>query len=66
MFDVVRKKNKKNIGNYIEIFIDCDISKILKKTKKKHYKIKNNIVGLDIKPEFPKKPDIKTYSTVTE
>ena len=28
------------------------------KRKKKVYKLKKNIVGLDIKPEFPKKPNI--------
>ena len=31
-----------------------------KKNKKKIYqKFKSNVVGLDITPEFPKKPDIK-------
>ena len=28
------------------------------KRKKKVYKLKKDIVGLDIKPEFPKKPNI--------
>jgi len=51
--------NKKNIKNYIEIFIKSNLKKILKKGKKKIYKkFKKNIVGFDIKPEFPKNPDI--------
>ena len=35
-----------------------NIKDFLRRTKKKHYKQKINIVGMDIKPEFPKKPDI--------
>ena len=59
MFDIIRNRNRKNINNYIEVYIQCEISNVLKKTKKKHYKNKKNIVGIDIKPEFPKKPHIK-------
>ena len=53
-----RAWNRKNIDNYLEIFIDCELKKIIKKNKKKTYKKNTNIVGVDIKPEFPKKPDI--------
>jgi adenylylsulfate kinase-like enzyme len=54
-----RNWNRKNIQNYLEIYIKSDIKKIIKKNKKKLYKNKtNNLVGLDIKPQFPKKPDI--------
>ena len=53
-----RAWNRKHIDNYLEIFIDCELKKIIKKNKKKTYKKNNNIVGVDIKPEFPKKPDI--------
>jgi len=50
---------KKSLNNFIEIFISADIQKILKmKRKKKVYKSKKNIVGIDIKPEFPKKANI--------
>ena len=59
MFDVIRKRNRKNIENYLEIFVETNFQSVLKKTKKKHYKLKKNVVGIDIKPEFPKKPDIK-------
>ena len=59
LFDQVRNYNKKNIKNYIEIYIQTDIQNIIKFSKKKHY-INNNkfIWGIDLKPEFPKKPDI--------
>ena len=66
MFDIIRKKNRKNLKNYIEIYIQCKISKVLKKTRKKHYKTKKNVVGIDIKPEFPKNPDIKITNNFKE
>ena len=50
---------KKKLKNFIEIFVKADIKKILKmKKKKKVYKLKKNIVGLDIKAEFPKNPNV--------
>ena len=59
MMNTPRNWNKKNIKNYVEIYIKSDLKTIIKKRKKKIYQIKKeNIVGLDIKPEFPKKPDI--------
>ena len=58
LMDEPRLWNKKNIKNYIEIFIKTNVKKIILKNKKKIYKKNKNIVGLNIKPEFPKKPDI--------
>lgn len=61
MFDELRKWNRKNIKNYLEIYIKTNIKKIIKIAKKKKiYKEANfkNIVGLNIKPELPKYPDI--------
>ena len=60
MVDEVRNWNQKNIKNYVEIYIKTQIKKIIKNKKKKIYYKKNvgEIVGLDIQPEFPKKPDI--------
>ena len=49
---------KRNIDNFVEIFIKTNIKKILKKNKKKIYKKNKNIVGLTIKPEFPKRYNI--------
>ena len=60
MFDNPRKWNRSNIKNYVEIYIKCNIEKIIKLKKKKVYRKKNpgKLIGLDIKPEYPKKPDI--------
>jgi len=58
MFHKIRSENKKNIKNYIEIYIKTDIKKIIKLNKKKIYLKKKNIVGLDLIPEFPKSADI--------
>ena len=52
-------KTKKKIENYVEIFIQSNLKKIIRKKKKKIYhKGLRNIVGLDIKPELPKKPHL--------
>ena len=59
MYNRARRWNRKNIDNYVEIYIKADIHKIIKLKKKAIYlKNKKNIVGLDIKAEFPKKPNI--------
>ena len=60
MMDKIRNWNKKNITNYLEIYIKSDLKKIIKFKKKKIYHEKGvgDIVGLSIKPEFPRNPDI--------
>tara|TARA_Y100000996_G_scaffold52354_1_gene35832 strand:+ start:244 stop:771 length:528 start_codon:yes stop_codon:yes gene_type:complete len=60
MFHEARSWNKKNIENYVEIYIKSNIKNIIKSNKKKIYKKKGvgDIVGVNIKPELPKKPDI--------
>lgn len=58
LYDELRDWNLKNIENYIEIFIKADIEKIKKLNKKQTYNNKDFIVGIDIEPEFPKKPHI--------
>ena len=59
LFHKVRKWNKLNIKNYIEIYIEADINKLIKKRKKFFYKGNyKNIVGKNIKPEFPQSPHI--------
>jgi len=58
-----RAWNRKHIEKYIEIFIKSDVQKIISKGKKKKiYKNKKNIVGVNIKPQFPKNPDITIYN----
>ena len=59
MYNRARDWNRKNIENYVEIYIKADINKIINFKKKATYlKNRKNIVGLDIKAEFPKNPDI--------
>jgi len=60
MFDKPRKWNRQNIKNYVEIYVKSDLKKIIRLRKKKIYHKKNikNLVGIDIVPEFPKKPNI--------
>ena len=63
MMDKLRNWNRKNQKNYVEIFIKSDLKKIIKAKKKKLYHKKiSKIVGIDIKPEFPKKPHIKVVN----
>ncbi len=59
LFHKVRKWNRSNIHNYIEIYIESNIHKIIKQKKKFLYKGNyGNIVGKNIKPEFPQSPHI--------
>ena len=63
MFDDVRNWNKVNIIKYIEIYIKVPFNKIIEKDKNKLFskalkKEEKNVVGIDIKIEEPKKPDI--------
>ena len=60
MVESQREWNRTNIENYIEIFIQSRIKDIIKLNKKKIYNQKNpgKLVGVNIKPQYPKKPDI--------
>jgi len=59
MIDKARKWNRRNIDNYVEIYVKVDINKVIKRGKKLHYlKNKKNIVGIDIKAELPKRSHI--------
>tara|TARA_B100000787_G_scaffold136379_1_gene105194 strand:- start:3516 stop:4043 length:528 start_codon:yes stop_codon:yes gene_type:complete len=54
-----QKYNRSNLKNYLEIFIKSNIKTLIKNKKKKFYREKTNFVwGIDMKPEFPKNPDI--------
>tara|TARA_B100000700_G_C14717503_1_gene702098 strand:+ start:117 stop:626 length:510 start_codon:yes stop_codon:yes gene_type:complete len=55
MFKKIRNWNKKNIKNYMEIYIENDDYKNNNNRKK----FKKNVVGIDLKAELPSKPDIK-------
>ena len=60
----LRKIKKKNFKNYFEIFIKSSLKKTveLKKKQKIYKKNKKNIVGLDIRAEMPKNPDILIFN----
>ena len=63
----IRRYFKKNIKNYIEIFIDADLKMLKKMNVRKFYNNgSKNVWGNDIKPEFPKNPDIKTKNNFTK
>ena len=62
LFHEIHVWNRRNIGGYIEIFISSDLAAIKKIDVKKIYNqsSKNglkHVMGMDIKPEFPQKPD---------
>ena len=54
MMDKIRHWNRKNIKNYVEIYIKSDLKLVMSKKKKKYTRKKKNVVGLDIKAEHPK------------
>ena len=60
LFDELRKYNRKMISNYIEIYIQANLNKIIKLNKKPLFRKKNigKIWGIDLEAEYPKKPDI--------
>ena len=50
---------KKNIKNLTYVYIKTDVKKIIKFGKKNNiYKNNKNVVGVDIKPDIPRNPDI--------
>jgi len=63
LFHELHKYNRKTLTNYVEIFIQSKIQKLIENKKKIFYKRKTqNVWGIDIKPEFPKKPHIKVIN----
>lgn len=59
LFHKVRKWNRSNINNYIEIYIQSDINQIIKQKNKFFYKGNyKNIIGKNIKAEYPKSSHI--------
>lgn len=67
LYHNIRSWNRKNIKNYLEIYIESDIEELIKNKKKPFYKKKLvNIVGKNIKAEFPRRPDIKIKNNFTK
>lgn len=62
-----RKIYSKKSKNFFNILIKSDIKKIIKKKKKTNiYSLKDNIVGIHIKPEYPKKKIIQINNDLKE
>ncbi len=54
-----RKIYKSSVSNFLHIYIKGNVKQIIKKNLKPQiYNLKKNIVGIDIKPEFPKDSNI--------
>ena len=59
LFNELRKINRKEFKNYLEIYIKTNVRELIKSKRKKIYKTQtSNVWGIDIKPEFPKKAHI--------
>lgn len=63
LFHEVQEWNRKNIPNYFEIFLDVELEELIKRDSKEIYSQAlngkhKNVVGIDIKAEFPKNPDL--------
>lgn len=63
MFDEIFEFNRKNIKDYVEVFLDVPMDELIRRDKKKLYskainKEIKDVVGIDIIAEFPKKPDV--------
>ena len=63
LFHETQNWNRKHIPNYVEIFIDVPFSEIIQRDPKKIYSRAQqgdlkNIVGIDIAPEFPQRPEL--------
>ena len=57
--NATRKIYKSKIDNFFQIYIDSSVKQIIKKNLKSQiYSLKKNVVGVDIKPEFPMKNTI--------
>ncbi|RKI43912.1 adenylyl-sulfate kinase [bacterium D16-51] len=58
MFDDVREWNRKNIGRYKEIYIEVPMEVLECRNQKGLYQSGSNVVGVDLKTELPKNPDL--------
>ena len=59
MFDEIRDWNRRNIENYIEVFLDVELEVLKTRNRKELYsKGGRDIAGIDVEVEYPKNPDI--------
>lgn len=63
MIEDIRKWNRKNIENYLEIFLDVDIEVLRKRDKKGLYSQDvKNVIGRDLNVELPVSPDLVIHN----
>ena len=65
IFPKHQKLNRKIFSKYIQIEIECETGKILKRNNKCIYSIKKNVVGKDIKYPKPYKSNLKIFNDFT-
>lgn len=63
MYEEVRQKNRKDIKNYIEVFLDVPLDVLKERDKKGLYSsvssgTQTDVPGMDLEVEFPQNPDI--------
>ena len=59
LFKDIRKQNRKYLKNYIEVYIETDFKKVIRKKSKPFYRKKTkNVWGKDLTAELPTRPDI--------
>ena len=60
MFDEVRNWNRENIQNYVEVFLDVDMSVLYYRNQKGLYSnlSDNNVAGVNVEVQLPQNPDI--------
>ena len=72
MYDDVRKWNRDNIEEYVEIYLEVDMEELIRRDQKGIYsralkEEEKNVSGMNMKTELPKNPDIivKNYGDIT-
>ena len=70
MYDEVRAWNRENMENYKEVYLEVPLEVLIKRDQKGHYTsvrkgaVKDG-VGMDLKLEFPKHPDVRVTNDGT-
>lgn len=57
---------KKNYRDYLSIYIESELSNLKKRDKKKIYKNKKNVVGINIKYDLPKNFDLHIKNNLSK
>jgi len=58
VFQKYRNWCKKNISNFLEVYVECSSNLLKKRNSRKRNGFKKDILGVDIKVERPKKPHL--------